>query len=207
MKILCYRGFYFCAVLNTGVRFPRSLSHAQWLSRPSLELPLVGGVQNELLPHFHAMPVGSRCLSHFGLANLASYPREAGDPGPRLPLTPNKLEISFAALVNPSPDEHGANSSSAAARHGAACGIPDNSCVLRPSNACRRGPRDCPSCDNHGGRGHRLGPGRWPLELWLQPRLGWCNNGGGQEQCPDTPINTSHAVLLFTRDAGIQNPG
>jgi hypothetical protein len=126
------------------------------------------------------------------------------DPGPRLPLTPNKLEISFSALVNPSPDEHGANSSSAAARRGVACGIHDNSCVLRPSNACKRGPRDCPSCDNHGGRGHRLAPGRWPLELWL--RAGATMAAAKN----NVPIYRSIRRMLYssiTRDAWIQNPG
>jgi hypothetical protein len=45
------------------------------------------------------------------------------------------------------------------------------------------------------------------LSFGFNQNQGWCNNGGCQEQGPDISINTSHALLLYARDAWIQNPG
>jgi hypothetical protein len=93
------------------------------------------------------------------------------EPGRRRPLTPSVLETfcSLPAFANRGPDDCGANSNSAVALCGAACGTHDRSGVLPPGNACRRGPRGRPSCGNHGGPDHRFAPGRCLLEVEDEP--------------------------------------
>jgi hypothetical protein len=96
---------------------------------------------------------------------------QENEPRRRCPLRPSVLETlcSLATLASRGPDDCGANSSSGAARCGAACGTHDTSGVVPLGNACRRDPRGRPSCGNHGGPDHRFAPGRCLLELWDGP--------------------------------------
>jgi hypothetical protein len=93
------------------------------------------------------------------------------EPGRCCPQAPSVLETlcSLTTFANRGPDDCGANSSSAAALCGAACGTHDTSGVVPSGNACRRGPRGRPRRGNHGGPDHRFAPGRCLLEVWDGP--------------------------------------
>ena len=90
------------------------------------------------------------------------------EPGRVCSLTSSELETLFSlpTFANRGPDDCAANSSSGAARCGAACGTHDTSGAVPLGTAGRRGPRGRPSRGNHGGPDHRFAPGRCLLEIW-----------------------------------------